>query len=153
MDQDLHFPLTFSGVRPGEASAVTRLVEDAGLPVKDLTPQKLHHFIVARKGDTIVGVVGLEPAGSQALLRSLAVAETHRRKSVGRRLVAAIEKYARSRGTRAIYLLTMGAADFFIKQDYQRVDRQNAPADIQATDEFQTLCPASAQCLRKPIES
>lgn len=153
MDQDLHFPLTFSGVRPGEASVVTRLVEDAGLSVKDLTPQKLNHFIVARKGDAIVGVVGLEPAGSQALLRSLAVAEAHRRESVGRRLVAAIEKYACSGGTRAIYLLTMGAADFFIKRGYQRVDRQNAPADIQATDEFRTLCPASAHCLCKRIRS
>lgn len=151
MVNEVVFPLTFSGVRPGEEASVTTFVAEAGLGVEDLNSTKLVHFIVARRGDAIVGTVGLEPCGKNALLRSLAVAQDHRRQAVGTRLVAAAEKYARSLGAEAIYLLTMNAAAFFAKQGYRPHDRQAAPGDIQVTEEFRTLCPASAVCLCKRL--
>jgi len=151
MENELVFPLTFSGVRPGEEQTVIDLIKGAGLTVEDVNSPKLVHFIVARKGDAIVGTVGLEPAGRDALLRSLAVAAGHRRQSIATRLVAAIEKYARARDTEALYLLTMDAAGFFAKQGYQPFDRQAAPAIIQTTEEFRTLCPETARCLRKRL--
>ena len=151
MGNELVFPLTFSGVRPGEEQTVIDLIGQAGLTTEDLNPQELVHFIVARRGSAVVGAVGLAPAGQNALLRSLVVAESHRRQAVATQLVAAIEKYARSCGTEALYLLTMDAAAFFTQQGYQLVDRQTAPAGIQATEEFRTLCPATAQCLCKPL--
>ena len=143
------FPVTFSGVRPGEASTVKALIAGAGLGVQDLESQQLVHFIVARKGDAIVGAVGLEPAGESALLRSLAVEEGHRRQTIARRLVASIEKYARSHGVGRMFLLTTGAADFFVKQGYRPVPRESAPAPVQATEEFRSICPDSAACLSK----
>jgi amino-acid N-acetyltransferase len=149
METDMLLPVTFSGIRPGEEQTVSDLITDAGLSVQDLDSEKLVHFIVARIGDAIVGTVGLEPLGEVALLRSLAVAIKHRKQAIASRLVAAIEKYARSHGVETLYLLTLDAADFFRKQSYQRIDRQTAPAGVQATEEFQTLCPATAQCLCK----
>jgi len=151
MTHDMKFPLTYSGVRPGETKAVKDLIAGAGLSVEDLNSQKLRHFIVARRGDALVGTVGLEPAGPDALLRSLAVAAHCRRQAIGRGLVAAIEKYARSHGAMALYLLTMDAADFFRRQGYEVVARPSAPAGIQATEEFHRICPASAQCLWKRL--
>ena len=151
MGNDLIFPLTFSGVRPGEEQIVIDLIGQAGLTTEGLNPAKLVHFIVARRGDVIVGTVGLEPAGRAALLRSLLVIESQRRRAVATRLVAAIEKYARSHGMDTLYLLTMEAAAFFTRQGYQSLDRQNAPAGIQATAEFRTLCPATAHCLCKRL--
>jgi amino-acid N-acetyltransferase len=151
MGNEFVFPLTFSGVRPGEEQIVIDLIGRGGLTTEDLNPQKLVHFIVARRGDTIVGTVGLEPAAQNALLRSLVVAEDHRRQAVATRLVAAIEKYARSHGTEALYLLTMDAVELFAKQGYLPFDRQTAPSGIQATEEFRALCPATAQCLRKHL--
>lgn len=153
MATDMILPVTFSGIRPGEEQTVSDLITDAGLSVQDLDSEKLVHFIVARIGDAIVGTVGLEPFGEAALLRSLTVAIKHRKQAIATRLVAAIEKYARSHGVEAIYLLTLDAADFFCEQSYQRIDRQTAPAGVQATEEFQTLCPATAQCLCKRFPS
>jgi amino-acid N-acetyltransferase len=151
MGMEMVFPLTLSGVRPGEEQVIVNLIVQGGLTTDDLDPQKLAHFIVARKGDAIVGTVGLEPAGQNALLRSLIVAEDHRRQAVATRLVTAIEKYARSHGTEALYLLTMDAAAFFAKLGYRAFDRQAVPSGIQATEEFRTLCPATAQCLCKRL--
>jgi len=153
MTNETVFPLTFSGVRPGEEKIVIDLIGQAGLSAEDVTSQKLVHFIVARRGDAIVGTVGLEPAGQDALLRSLAVTEEHRRQAIASRLVAAIEKYARSHGTGAVYLLTMDAAAFFAKQGYRPFDRQSAPAAIQATEEFRTRCPETARCFCKRLSS
>jgi len=149
MGNDMLLPTTFSGIRPGEESDVIGLIADTGLSVQDLDAEKLVHFIVARTGDAIVGVVGVEPAGEVALLRSLAVVEYCRNQAIATRLVAAVEKYARSHGALALYLLTLDAAEFFDKQAYERIDRQTAPAGVQATEEFRTLCPATAECLYK----
>ena len=151
MGEELVYPLTFSGVRPGEEQTVIDLIGQAGLTTEDLNPAKLVHFIVARRGDSIVGTAGLEPDGRDALVRSLVVIEPQRRQAVANRLVAAIERYARSHGIEALYLLTMDAAAFFAKQGYQPFDRLNAPAGLQATEEFRTLCPATAQCLYKRL--
>lgn len=145
------FPITFSGVRPGETAVVKGLIEAAGLGITDLERHHLAHFIVARKGEAIVGVVGLEPVGESALLRSLAVAAAHRQGAIATRLVAAIEKYARAHGVAQIYLLTTSAVDFFVKQGYRTVARGSAPAPIQATEEFRSICPQTAVCLRKPM--
>ncbi|MGD9330790.1 MAG: GNAT family N-acetyltransferase [Desulfobacterales bacterium] len=151
MDNDLTYPLTFSGIRPGEELTVKELIADAGLAVPNLNSDLLTHFIVARKGDAIVGTVGLEPAGKIALLRSLAVAKDHRRQAVATRLVAAIEKYARSHGVSTLYLLTMDAADFFLRRSFRRVDRESVPEGMKATEEFRLLCADTAQCLCKHL--
>lgn len=150
MEKDI-FPLTFSGVRPGEGPAVIAVIAEAGLGVKDLDPRKLTHFIVARKGDALVGVVGLEPAGENALLRSLAVATSQRRQAIASQLVTAIEKYAHSRSVAKLFLLTTSAVDFFVKQGYRRVARDSVPPPIQATEEFRSICPESAVCLAKDL--
>jgi len=153
MTNELAFPLTFSGIRPGEEQTVIDLIGQAGLSAGDVTSQKLDHFIVARRGAAIVGTVGLEPAAPDALLRSLAVDADHQGQAVATRLVAAIEKYARAHDTESVYLLTMDAAAFFAKQGYQPCDRQAAPAGIQATEEFRTLCPETAHCLCKRLQT
>lgn len=151
MGNHLILPTTFSGIRPGEESDVIGLIAATGLSVEDLNAEKLVHFIVARIGDAIVGAVGLEPAGEVALLRSLAVIENCRNQAIATRLVATIEKYAKSHGAVALYLLTLDAADFFNKLAYEHIDRQTTPAELQATEEFRTLCPATAQCLYKRL--
>lgn len=151
MNSDLAFPIMLSGIRPGEEAEVIGLIEKAGLTVQDLSTEKLVHFIVARAGGAIVGTVGLEPAGDGALLRSLTVLEGYRNRTVATRLVEAIEKYARAHGVDVIYLLTLGAAGFFAKKGFHLIDRHAAPAELQATEEFRTLCPDAAQCLSKKL--
>jgi amino-acid N-acetyltransferase len=143
--------ITVSGVRPGEDSRIKTLISECGLTTEDITSEKLRHFLVARKGEEIVAVVGLEIAGKDALLRSLAVREPYRRQGVGAQLTRAIERYALSQAVETLYLLTMTAKPFFAGQGYGRTDRKAAPAAMQATREFQSLCPAAAACMRKSL--
>ena len=151
MDLEKILAVTFSGVRPEEEDTVLALVADCDLHTGDLSPEKLRHFVVARKGDTVIGAIGLEIFPPHALLRSLAVAEDFRGQGVATRLIDAIERHARNVGVNAIYLLTLSAAGLFDKCAYRQANRASVPEDIQATEEFRTVCPESATCLHKTI--
>jgi len=147
MDMNKILSVTFSGMRTEEESAVKDLIRACQLPTRDLTPEMLRHFLVARKGDRVIGVIGLELCGQAALLRSLAVAEDFRRQGVAARLTTFIARYAVSHGIGTIYLLTTTAKDFFAKQGYRETDRRRAPVSIRATREFKDLCPDTAVCM------
>ena len=129
--------------RPAESS-VKRLLAESDLPVADLTPRLMEHFLGCGSAEVLTGVVGLEIFGPVALLRSLAVAGNHRGSGLGKALVAAAEGYARSRGVEELYLLTTTADRFFERLGYERADREAAPESIRGTSEFSGLCPSSS---------
>ena len=151
MDLDNILVVTFSGVRPAEEDAVKTLIAACDLHTADITTAKLRHFVVARKGDALVGAVGLEPFLPHALLRSLAVVEEHRGQGIALKLIEAVERYARSADVKSLYLLTMTAEGLFGKCAYETVARASAPDSLQATNEFKTLCPDSAVCMYKQL--
>jgi amino-acid N-acetyltransferase len=130
---------------------VERLLAQSHLPTADLTPALLQHFLAYGTPEDPVGVVGLELYGPVALLRSLAVAAHHRGVGLGRKLIAAAEVRARSHGVQELCLLTTTAERFFTRLGYERAEREAAPASIRGTNEFTTLCPASAVFMRKRL--
>ena len=137
-------------MKPGLA-AVTRLLGEAALPVADLSEAKLAHFLGRGAADAPQGVVGLELYPPVALLRSLAVAPNVRGRGVGKELLADAERYARSHQVKDIYLLTTTAERFFARAGYARVARENAPSEIQRTEEFSTLCSATSALMHKRL--
>jgi len=122
------------------------------LPYEDITPRHLENFWVMRDGPRLAGVVGLEVFGAVGLLRSLAVPEEDRGRGTGSQLTDKAEEYARAQRVKALYLLTTSAPAFFAKRGYQRTDRGAAPAELQETAEFQSLCPEGAVCMVKKLE-
>jgi amino-acid N-acetyltransferase len=127
-----------------------RLLEECGLPFDDVDMSLLQHFLVVRKDDQdVVGVVGLEVMGQVALLRSLAVHESHRKQGLASQLITKIEAYARSMGIRELYLLALSNEEFFHKRYYQNINRNDVPAAVKATRQFQSLCPETAVCMVK----
>jgi hypothetical protein len=48
-------------------------------------------------------------------------------------------------------LLTQTAKRFFEHQGYRVIDRGEAPKDVQGSEEFRVLCPASATCMAKTL--
>ncbi|MDJ0723092.1 MAG: arsenic resistance N-acetyltransferase ArsN2 [Desulfobacterales bacterium] len=152
MDLENILSVTVSGMRPGEEDAVKKVLDVSGLHTSDLTPEKLRHFIVARKGEDIVGVVGVELFQPHALLRSLAVVTTHRGQGIGAQLIVSVERYARMMGATTLYLLTTTAAPFFNHREFRETSRADAPAPLQSTEEFKALCPATAVCMCKQID-
>ncbi len=136
------------GAAPSDLAAVERLLTESALPldgVKDALPT----FLVAESAGALVGVAGLEVCCEHALLRSVAVAPAWRSRGLGRELVTRIIAHAESRGIRALYLLTTTAENYFPSFGFERIARDDVPADVQATEEFRGACPASATVMRR----
>ena len=143
--------MDFFFAEPKHEAAIKQFLEVNELLHQDIKPDNLIHFLQARDGQEIVGLVGLEVSEGDALLRSLAVAESYRNRGLATLLVKKIENYARSLKIRTLYLLTLTAEEFFTKRDFQLTARTNAPAGIQNTAEFRGLCPASATFMTKML--
>jgi amino-acid N-acetyltransferase len=142
-------PLMIRG-RPPRATAVA-LLEAQGLPISDITDEHLEHFFYIGSDGSPIGLVGVEIYGTNALLRSLVVADTARTQGIGASLVQHAEDYAASHSVAAVYLLTTTAESFFERRGYRRVDRTQAPRAIQSTPEFASLCPASSAFMIKQL--
>jgi len=131
---------------------MTDLLASVGLPTEDLASVALSGFEVAYDSDvSTIGVAGLECVGENVLLRSVAVAPSWRGRSLGRRLVERREQAAGALGVRRLYLLTTSAAPFFLRIGYVVVPRSEVPELLAAHPQFRSLCPATAQCLRKSL--
>ncbi len=131
--------------------ALQRFLTDMKLPVSDL-PTDLSGFTLAFDGDELVGTAGMELLGNIGLLRSVAVAETHRSRHLGRQLFAAALDHARENGAQEVFLITDSAAGYFEKNGFQPVERSAAPVEIAGTAQFAGLCPASAVVMKRIIE-
>jgi amino-acid N-acetyltransferase len=142
-------PLMIRG-RPPRSAAVA-LLQAQGLPASDITDEHLEHFFYMGSAHSPTGLVGVEIYGADALLRSLAVAETARAQGLGSALVQHAEDYAASCSVGAMYLLTTTAETFFERRGYRRVDRTEAPQAIQTTVEFASLCPVSSAFMIKRL--
>lgn len=150
MSQDA-FKLELTKAESKDFSQVVELLKTCDLPTDDLTEDHMSQFWLVRKESDLIATCGLELAGGYGLLRSLAVTSQARSRGIGRQLVELVEMDASTYGLKAIYLLTTGAQGYFSKQGYQQIARSEAPAAIQYTSEFATVCPDSAVCMVKMI--
>jgi amino-acid N-acetyltransferase len=87
------------------------------------------------------------------LLRSLVVDPSHRQHGLGASLIATLEWEAREKGIEVLVLLTETAEAFFKRRGYQVIEREYVPDEIKQSAEFQSLCPASAICMSKSLQS
>jgi amino-acid N-acetyltransferase len=135
----------------GDLPAIGQILENAGLPFSDIGPSHLADFLVVEKDGAIVGCVGIERHGSDALLRSLAVDASRQGTGQGRHLVEAVEKHARQSGIARLFLLTTSASGFFEDHGYREIARESAPASLHHSTQFAELCPARAVCMEKDL--
>ena len=85
----------------------------------------------------IVGTVGLEIFGSDAVLRSLAVDKDARGAGYGWMLADTVIQHARYRGVSQLYLVTENAGDFFAgKHGFREVELSTVPVHILESPTF-----------------
>jgi amino-acid N-acetyltransferase len=133
-----------------DLDAVRALLERTGLPTSDLVSGR-PEFAVIREGNEVVAAGALQRFGSAALLRSVVVTETRRRSGLGQSIVIELERRARSAGIKELILLTQTASEFFAARGYRVIERHAAPAEVQGSEEFRSLCPSSAVCMAKHL--
>lgn len=136
--------------KPADRAAIEALLVASDLPLDGLE-LALATAVVARDGDTVVGVAAVEPYGTVGLLRSVAVTETLRGTGLGRGLVTAAEDVAAESGIETLFLLTETAAEWFPRLGYEASDRAGVPMALASSPEFTDACPDSAAVFRKMI--
>lgn len=133
---------------PGDLPSVEALLRANSLPVEGV-PASLDAFLVAERDGTVVGVIGLECYGADALLRSAVVDPALRGTGLGARLVDSILAQAERRGLVSIWLLTTTAERWFPRFGFAVAARADVPVAVQASREFQGACPSSAIVMRR----
>jgi len=143
---------TIEPAREADLDAIRAVLSAGGLPVEDVNAH-IESFVLARWQSATIGTIALQQVGEAALLRSLCVVAQYRGHAVGTRLLSAIEERAVARGIRELYLLTTSAADFFAQHGFSVSVRTAAPPGILGTEQFRTLCPATAVCMRRILQT
>jgi amino-acid N-acetyltransferase len=134
---------------PAERNTAITLLRQYSLPTTDINSNILLYLLLDNQ--IAIGTAGLEVFGDIALLRSVTVHNRVSGMGYGKWMVARAEQYAKANGIRCLYLLTTTAKDFFAKQAYEVITREEAPAAILQSSQFVSLCPASAVLMKKNI--
>lgn len=126
---------------------IRQVLVAVALPLAGVETQFPDAYVVYRRGEAVVGVAGLERYGATGLLRSVAVLPSHQGAGLGRELVENRLRYARDLGLRDVFLLTTSAPTYFSRFGFVPAERASAPAPLQESLEFSSICPSSAACL------
>lgn len=135
--------------REDDVAAIESLLERAALPT-DVGPH-WRNFLVARHRRAVVGCIGMEVLGPDALFRSLAVAPAHRGLGTARRLHQALVERAAARGVRRAFALTTTIGPLLRAWGFRELDRAHVPAAVRETSEFRGSCCAGAGAMWREI--
>ncbi|HGL6719986.1 arsenic resistance N-acetyltransferase ArsN2 [Burkholderia contaminans] len=133
-------------IRPAtvdDLSSIETLLRQCGLPVVGVGDH-LQNFVVAIEDSMMCGCGGIEHYGEAALMRSVAVAEHARDSGLGQTIVSRLVTECHSRKVRSLVLLTTTAEDYFARQGFVSVARDDVPPTVLASSQFRGVCPGSA---------
>ena len=137
---------------PRDNEALSELLTEARLPLLSLeAAEVLGWGVPGADGGATLAVACVEGRGPARLLRSVVVGPALRRQGMGSRLVRGVEEAAQAEGVEELYLLTETAAPFFAALGYEQIERSEAPEAIAKSEEFSSLCPASATFMRRRL--
>ncbi len=143
-------PASLRPSTPADDPGIRAFLEAAGLPAADVETGR-QEYLLAEEAGRLVGTIGLERVGEDALVRSLAVSPERRGAGIAGRLDEAVVALARARGVGTLDLLTTTAEAYAARRGYERVTRAEVPAGILALPQFRALCPSTAVCMRRRL--
>jgi len=136
--------------REGDLPGIHSLLDRLHLPLAGVD-EHVATMLVARDCGQIVGTAALEMYADGALLRSVAVEPRQQGKQLGHQLTEAALQLAATQGAKTVFLLTTTAERFFPRFGFEPISRDQVPASVRASVEFQSACPASASVMRKQL--
>jgi amino-acid N-acetyltransferase len=142
--------ITYSFANPTDKNQIRRLLSECGLPTLYIH-RHIKSFMVAKVGNRIVGVIGVEVHGRVGLLRSLCVDQSYRGQGIAKMLNAEILAYACMRKIDRLYMFTLSAEKFASKLGFHKIDKKRIPKSIRSTWQFRRLSPYPVVCMMKKI--
>ena len=142
--------VTITSARREDLPQILELLEECELPKEGLAPH-LSTTLVARKGKEVVGCSALELYQELALLRSVAVKPSFRKRGLGLNLTGAALALAKYHNVTKVFLLTETARTFFSKLGFVEARRSVVPENVKQSVEFTTLCPDSCTVMTKSL--
>ncbi len=135
---------------PADRKPVEALLEEADLPTDGLDATEL---LILEENGAAVGVIGFEPYGETALLRSLAVAPERRGGGLARSLLVRTFAMLQARGFTVAYGLTTTIPDLLLRLGFTEISRDALPETLGVSAQLQgsQACPASARVFTKQI--
>jgi phosphinothricin acetyltransferase len=140
-------PASIRRAVPSDWDRVAALLSTSALPL-DGARDHLDGFVVAERGESMVGCAAVERYGDAGLLRSVAVASSERGKGTGKALVDRCLSDASAAGVATMVLLTTTADGYFPRFGFEIITRDDAPDAVRASVEFRGACPSSATVMR-----
>ncbi len=129
---------------------VQDLLAKQNLPYEDVIGSKID-FLTLEDDGNLMGCIGIENYGVDALLRSFAVDNAYKNKGLGKQLLLAMFEKCRRTEVHQLHLLTTTAENYFKQYGFEKGDRNNAPKTIKNTKEFSGICPSSATYMTKTL--
>ena len=142
---------TIRTARPDDIDPVESALRQSDLPLNGLRDQFGEGYAVAEVNGELIGVEGIEVYGNDGLLRSAAVVSAWRGRGVGDALTRDRIEWARRRGLKSLYLLTMTAGEYWPRFGFQRANREVAPPAMRQSPEFTDACPSTALFMALPL--
>ena len=136
-------PISLRQAGAADWPAIEALLLAHQLPTEGAREHLATYLLAFAQGE-LVGCAGAEVYGPVALLRSVAVAPGLQKQGVGRLLMQTLLQQARARDIASLHLLTVTAPEYFAQYGFKRGRREDAPAALRASAEFQGACPACA---------
>jgi len=122
---------------------IIELLKGNKLPYKDIISSKVE-FLTHKVGEILVGCIGIENYGKDALLRSFAVDDVYKSAGIGKKLLTELILSSKEKGVKKLHLLTTTADIYFAKHGFLSVARNNVPEKILESKEFSEICPSNS---------
>lgn len=119
-----------------DRAAISQLLIASGLPETGFE-KAFGDALVAEHNGHPLGVIAMERYGSDALVRSFAVAEGWRGRRVGKKLWSELLTRAKQQGLSALYLLTTTIPEMAAAAGFQKIAREDVPTTVRKSAEFE----------------
>lgn len=126
--------------QPTDLVGIRTLLQSSGLPSEDVDASGVQSHWVSRDAGLVVGTIGLDVVGAEAVIRSLVTHSAFRGAGIATALCDAAEEEARRRGVIAVYLLTESASRFAERRGYRTIDRATVPDSVAQHRQFASGC-------------
>jgi amino-acid N-acetyltransferase len=139
--------INVSRVSIEEIAVIKSILKEVKLPLNGIEDH-LYNFLKLKVDGNIIGTIGFEVYGQQALLRSFAIKPGYQGNGYGQILYKSLISRAKELNVVEIYLLTDSASEFFAKNGFIIFKREDAPEVIKNTHEFNIQRCMEADCMK-----